>query len=74
MTLAGYLPTRVFELTVHGIDLARALDVDPPVTLGPGIGLSCALAGDLAADSPDAVAVLMALTGRTELPRGFTLL
>ncbi|MEJ7630001.1 MAG: maleylpyruvate isomerase N-terminal domain-containing protein [Nocardioidaceae bacterium] len=74
MTLAGYLPTRVFELTVHGIDLARALDVDPPVTLGPGIGLSCALAGGLAADSPDAVAVLMALTGRTELPRGFTLL
>jgi uncharacterized protein (TIGR03083 family) len=74
MTLAGYLPTRVFELTVHSLDLARALDLLQPAGLDAGIRLSLELLGQLAGDSPGAVAVLMTLTGRAELPAGFTLL
>ena len=30
MTLATYLPTRVFELTVPTLDLAHALGLEPP--------------------------------------------
>lgn len=73
MTLATYLPTRIFELTVHTLDLARALDVPRPPGLAPGIAASCELAGQLAAQSPDAAAFLSASTGRTSLPAGFTI-
>lgn len=74
MTLGGYLPTRTFELTVHSLDLARALGITPPPGLEPGIGASCELAGRLAAHSADAPALLMALTGRADLRSGFTIL
>ena len=41
MTLVGYLPTRTFELVVHGLDLAAAVGADVPAQLaGPLAGLS----------------------------------
>lgn len=73
MTLAAYLPTRVFELSVHSLDLARAIAVPPPAALRAGVEVSCALAGRLAAASPHADTVLLGLTGRVDLPARFSL-
>lgn len=72
MTLAAYLPTRGFELTVHGLDLCRALGTNPPVRLTDTAPAALALAASLA--GPDrAVTALLALTGREPLPEGFNL-
>lgn len=73
MSLANYLPTRAFELTVHGLDLARAQHLVEPAGIEHGVREALALAGQLAADSPGSVSVLMALTGRAALPEGFSL-
>ncbi len=74
LSLAGYLPTRTFELTVHSLDVARATAHEPPASLEPAITACLALVGRLAAHSPQAPALLLALTGRTALPDGFTVL
>ncbi len=74
MTLAGYLPTRTFELTVHSIDLAAAIGVSVPALLGSSISKACQLAGALAGEHPRAVEILLALTGRSRLPRDVTVL
>ena len=73
MTLAEYLPTRTFELVVHGCDLAVALGLDPVI---PGTAARSAtrLAADLLVHRGSAGAALRALTGRSSLPEGFTLL
>jgi uncharacterized protein (TIGR03083 family) len=70
--LDEYLRTRVFELVVHSIDIARAtgqgtLVLDPDL-----IEESAALAGGIAARKGDGEQVLMALTGRETLPEGFS--
>lgn len=74
MTLAGYLPTRTFELTVHSLDLARALNVEVPTVLGPAVTASCELAGGLAGRRPNAPQLLLLMTGRRPLPPGLTIL
>lgn len=73
MTLAEYLPTRTFELVVHGCDLAVALGLEPAI---PGTAARSAtrLAADLVVNRGSAGAALLALTGRSALPEGFTLL
>lgn len=69
--LRTYLPTRVFELAVHGVDIARAVDI------------SFQLSEDVLAEALDiatrtAIAtgrgesLLMALTGRSALPPSFS--
>lgn len=69
--LDEYLRTRVFELVVHSIDIARATGqktlLDPDL-----IEESAALAGGIAARKGDGEQVLMALTGRETLPEGFS--
>lgn len=72
MTLAGYLPTRTFELAVHSLDLARALGLGVPPALAPAISASCELAGRLAGRLPSAAEFLLLLTGRTGLPGGLS--
>lgn len=74
MTLGTYLPTRTFELTVHTLDLARALGVDPPAGLAPAVAASCELAGAIAGRREDAASLLLLLTGREGLPPGLTVL
>lgn len=73
MRLGDYLPTRTFELTIHGLDLARALD--EPVEL-PRTAAAQALhiVEDLAVADDLAAPLLLAATGRSGLPPGFTLL
>ena len=71
--LSSYLPTRVFELVVHGLDIARAagLDAEPPRDC---LARALELSTNLALRSGDGVRLLLALTGRAELPAGFTVL
>jgi hypothetical protein len=73
MRIADYLPTRVFELVVHTADLAVALGVPAEPPAGPA-ALALRLAGDLAIAGGHAATVLLASTGRTGLPSGFTVL
>lgn len=74
MTLATYLPTRIFELTVHSLDLARALNLDPPSALDAGLAAACELTGRLAPYSSDPAGFLLAVTGRSSLPTNYTVL
>ena len=71
MLLSSYLPTRTFELAVHSLDIAAAIGIDlhlDSVVLADSI----ALAAEAAARSGQGVPVLLALTGRTPLPDGFS--
>lgn len=72
MTLITYLPTRTFELVVHGLDLAGALDLPVPAVLRPAIAESTVLAGEIAGGLPEAPDVLLALCGRRNLPDAFS--
>lgn len=69
--LNEYLKTRVFELVVHSIDIARATGqqavFDPDL-----IEEAAALAAGVAARNGDGEQLLMALTGRERLPEGFS--
>jgi uncharacterized protein (TIGR03083 family) len=69
--LDQYLRTRVVELVVHSIDLARAIGSEhtPPAE---GIATTVSLLAGTAAHKGQGVALLMALTGRAPLPEGFT--
>ncbi|SEQ78541.1 maleylpyruvate isomerase N-terminal domain-containing protein [Lentzea albida] len=71
MRLGRWLPTRTFELVVHGFDLAAAVDLpfEPPVD---ALAESAALAARLAAVTGDGRAVVLALTGRHDLAAGFS--
>jgi hypothetical protein len=46
-TLLAYLPTRTFELTVHTLDIAQAIDIDVPERLDDPIEASLVLAARL---------------------------
>ncbi len=74
MKLVDYLPTRSFELAVHGLDLARALGLPTPASLQPAIAASLELAGAIGARLPSAGDLLLLLTGRTGLPSGLSVL
>jgi uncharacterized protein (TIGR03083 family) len=73
MRLAGYLPTRTFELAVHTSDLASALGV-PAEIPATAATLALQLVTELAVDDGRAAPLLLAATGRTGLPAGFSVL
>lgn len=71
MRLAAYLPTRTFELAVHGADIAAATGL--PVALPPSVlAEAAALAARTAVVQGHGPVVLAALTGRGALPAGFS--
>jgi uncharacterized protein (TIGR03083 family) len=72
MRAAAYLPTRTFELVVHGLDIAHAagLDFDPP---SEALEETAAMAARVAARSGKGADLLLALTGRRSLPPGFSM-
>jgi uncharacterized protein (TIGR03083 family) len=73
MTLIAYLPTRVFELAVHTLDLAAALGVTgslPDAAAAVTLDLVAALARRRGRDTE----LLLAATGRGALPAGYTVL
>lgn len=67
MRLRDYLPTRTFELVVHGTDIASATGLDwaPPAD---ALAESLALAAEVALGAGDGVPALRALTGRGPAP------
>jgi uncharacterized protein (TIGR03083 family) len=71
MRVAAYLPTRTFELCVHGLDIAAATGI--PVDLPPQAIVEASALGAAAAAQrglgPD---LLLAMTGRRGLPPGFS--
>jgi uncharacterized protein (TIGR03083 family) len=73
MRLADYLPTRTFELAVHTADLATALGESPDV---PPTAATQALriVADLAVVDGCTGTLLLATTGRSGLPSGFSVL
>ncbi len=69
--LSSYLPTRTFELAVHSLDIARSCGV----AFGLPVGVlrdAATLAAGIAVTLGDGERVLLALTGRTALPEGFS--
>jgi uncharacterized protein (TIGR03083 family) len=71
MNLSDYLPTRIFELGLHSVDLARAIGV--PEALPPEIvGCILDLAVEVARRRGDAHALMCALTGRGDLGPGYS--
>lgn len=73
MRLVDYVPTRTFELTVHTADLATALDARldvPPAAAAQALGI----VADLAIGDDAAGPLLLAATGRTALPPGYSLM
>lgn len=73
MRLAAYLPTRVFELAVHGCDLSRSLGI-PPTVPEAAVSMAVHLLGDLAVRGGNGPELLLAGTGRGPLPAGFSVL
>ncbi|GAB88192.1 maleylpyruvate isomerase family mycothiol-dependent enzyme [Gordonia rhizosphera] len=71
MYLLDYLPSRTTELAVHGMDVARATGQDVAVP-AEVVEVATAVLGAAAARRGDGEAVLAALTGRSALPAGFT--
>lgn len=73
MRLADYLPTRTFELTVHTCDLVAVIAGRPePPRAAAASALR--LAVDAVEEPAVAAQVLLSLTGRCQLPDGFTVL
>ena len=73
MRLEDYLPTRTFELAVHTSDLARALDapLDVPATAATQ---ALRLVTELVVSDGRAGPLLLAATGRSGLPPGWSVL
>lgn len=71
MRLVNYLPTRTFELAVHGLDIADAIAVDftPPDQV---LTAMVELAGRIAVHGGQGADVLRALTGRSRLSPDFS--
>jgi uncharacterized protein (TIGR03083 family) len=73
MRLIDYLPSRIFELVVHTLDLAAALSLE--VTLpATATTVSLHLLADLALQPGKAAPLLLAATGRSPWPGGYTVL
>jgi uncharacterized protein (TIGR03083 family) len=70
--LSNYLPTRVFELAVHGLDVisATGLDFTMPEDV---LTEATVLAARISVALGDGEAVLTALTGRAGLPKSFSI-
>jgi hypothetical protein len=70
--LHTYLPTRTFELAVHGLDIARAIDISLELPADV-IEEATVLAARIGAAEGHGNTVLMALTGRAGLPPSFSI-
>ena len=71
MRLGDYLPTRTFELVVHGLDIGRATGTDPAYP-DEVLADAAALAAQVAVRTGRGPDLLLALTGRAPLPTGFS--
>ena len=72
MRLGDYLATRAFELTVHGMDVARATGLEIPEALAESAADAIAVTFDMATPE-ELTAALLALAGRESLPARFSI-
>ncbi|MBG0562799.1 maleylpyruvate isomerase N-terminal domain-containing protein [Actinoplanes aureus] len=73
MRVRDWLPTRTFELVVHGTDIAAA--ASEPISFDAGtLAEAASLAARMAVAAGDGPELLRALTGRTSLPAGFSVI
>ena len=73
MRLIDYLPSRIFELAVHTLDIAAVLPAT--VTLPETVAaVALHLLADMALQPDKAATLLLAATGRRALPAGFWVL
>lgn len=73
MRLIDYLPSRVYELTVHRLDLEAATGIEPrPDRAATELSLLFSVALAAQGHQADADAVLWSLTGRRPLPEGYS--
>jgi uncharacterized protein (TIGR03083 family) len=70
--LHTYLPTRTFELAVHGLDIARAVGISFELPADV-LEEATRLAARIAVSEGHGETVLLALTGRGELPPSFSI-
>jgi uncharacterized protein (TIGR03083 family) len=73
MRLIDYLPSRVFELVVHTLDLAAALSLEVPLP-ATATRVALQMLADLAIQPNKAAPLLLAATGRGALPGGYSVL
>jgi uncharacterized protein (TIGR03083 family) len=71
MRLSAYLPTRTFELVVHGLDVAHAAGLAQPGLSTSLLSAMTCLASAAAVRHDHGPTLLLALTGRAPLPAGF---
>ena len=72
MRLMDYLPTRIFELTIHTLDLASAIGAPREPPQAP-MEVTLHLLAALALESGKGPVLALASTGRRPLPEGFNL-
>jgi hypothetical protein len=70
MTLGDYLPSRITELTVHGLDVVRALGADLAAPRSALVESLVFVARRSA--TREGESVLLALTGRSALDAGYS--
>jgi hypothetical protein len=74
MRLENYLSTRTFELVVHSLDIAAAVpDIEPPEFSDQVLGEVASVAATAAVLRGRGVELMLALTGRATLSRGFSI-
>jgi uncharacterized protein (TIGR03083 family) len=73
MRLDEYLRTRIFELVVHGLDIAGATGVDPGFDAAPVTDATC-LAAEVVVLSGHGPDLLLAMTGRQPYPAGLSVI
>lgn len=73
MRLIDYLATRVFECTMHTLDLAAAIQVDVDLPT-PAATIALQLLGERAQLRGHVIPLLLAATGRRPLPEGLSVL
>ena len=69
--MADYLPVRVAELVIHGLDLTRAAGIDAPPPVS-ALHVTLHQIADMAEARGTSETVVLALSGRTRLPEHFT--
>ena len=72
MRLSDYLPTRTFELVVHGYDIARAAGLPDPAFKEAALIEVASVAAETAVLLGRGPELILALTGRSALSPGFS--
>jgi uncharacterized protein (TIGR03083 family) len=73
MRLSAYLPTRTFELVVHGFDIARAAELPDPAFDDDALTEVATVAAETAVGLGRGPELVLALTGRGNLSPGFSM-